>query len=255
MWRNAQKIVYLIDNYAASLITFDKIKLAMSVTWMWAWAGLYVTKAFEAFFTSILKMPDRWLAFPVGDVVNSSGQRVKILSAKSGKTDITNKLKLFMKLYWEKGGVNDANGTNGFDFSKLAKMLNVSMMYCCYLLTDANGDIQPEQFWNSVHTFLIDQTASGDCYRSTVNNLVDRSKLWLRNVDFEGNASTASIAKNRTMQTGQKNIKTEESPEDSLEDLDDELDAYIRAGTALEVEHKSKPMPMADIENILKRKV
>lgn len=251
MWRNAQRFVHFINdnslnyvhNFLSNIFTFDKVKVAMTVTWLWAWAGLYVTKAFEAFFTGILKMPDKWLAIPTSDVVNSSGQRVKILSARSGKSDITNKLKLFMKLYWEKGGINSATDTNGFDFSKLAKMLNVSMMYCCYLLTDVNGNIQPEQFWNSVHAFLVEQTANGDCYRSTTVNLSDRNKLWLRNVDFEGNV-------NRNIRIIKINDVNTTSNDDSLDDLDDELDAYIRAGTSLE---KSKPMTLGEIQQKLER--
>lgn len=239
MWRAAQKLVHYVDDTITGLFTVDKVKIALSVTWVWAYAGLYVTKAFEAFFMSILKMPDKWLAFPVGDVTNSAGQKVKILSAKSGKTDITNKLKLFLKLYWEKGGVNDANATNGFDFAKLAKMLNISMMYCCYLLTDANGDIQPEQFWNSVNSFLVEQTKSGDCYRSMAADLSDRAKLWLRNVDFEGHNTRKIPLRDNTVDT-----------EDSLDDLDDELDIMMRAGTNLEKKH-SKPMPLADIQQLL----
>lgn len=226
MWRYAQKFVRSVDsaltyvgttlaNLSSNFITIDKVKIAMTVTYAWAWAGLYVTKAFEALFMGVLNMPDKWLAFPIGDAVNSSGQKIKILSAKSGQSDITNKLKLFMKLYWEKGNIYSANDTNGFDFAKLAKLLNISMMYCCYLLTDAKGDIQPEQFWNSVHMFLVEQASNGDCYRSNKRDLSDRSKLWLRNVDFEGD----------------KPIKPDE---DSLDDMDDELSAYIKQGTTLE---------------------
>lgn len=228
MWNQAKLLVHFIDSNISKLVTIDKVKIALYVTWLWAWAGLYLSKAFEMFFMTVLKMPDRWLAIPVGDVVNTSGQRVKIISAKTDKSDITNKLKLFLKLYWEKGGPADANSTNGFDFAKLAKMLNCSMMYCCYLLTDAKGDIEPEQFWDSVHNFLIEQTKNGDCYRSMNSDLSDRSRLWLRNVDFEGkNTRTIPIKVSQ-------NRSTDVHATDSFADIEDELDAYIRSGTSLE---------------------
>jgi hypothetical protein len=206
VWNAAQQLVHRLDDVAASLLKFDKIRVALFVTWLWAYAGLYVTKAFESFFRSILNMPDKWLAFPVGNVKNSAGQTIKILSAKTNSTDITNKLKIFMKLYWEKGSSTSANTHNGFDFGKLAKLLNCSMMYCCYLLTDANGNIQPEQFWNNINTFFVEQERNGECYKSTKVDLSDRTKLWLRNVSFEGPAPE----------------------EDSLDDLDDELSEFIR---------------------------
>lgn len=228
LWRTAKSFVEKVDNTFDKAIAFDKVKVAMYVTWLWAWAGLHTTKVFEAFFRTILKMPDEWLAFPVGDVVNTAGKKVKILSARTEHQNITNKLKLFVKLYWEKGGPTDANSTNGFDFAKLSKLLNCSVLYCCYLLTDAKGDIPPEQFWDSVHRFLIEQGKNGDCYKSTKVDFSDKSKLWLRNVDFEGNGLSSIIDR-----------------EDSLDELDDELDAMMRSGTSLE--KRSKPMVLEDI--------
>jgi hypothetical protein len=171
----------------------DKLRVALFVTWMWAKAGLLVTKSFEQMFKNILRMPDNWLALPINDVKNTTGKNVKILLATDGKTNITNKLKLFMKLYWEQGGPNDACETNGFDFAKYSKILNCSMLYCCYLLTDKDGNINPEEFWKSANKFLVEQTDK-KCVRYKNHSRVDVDELYLRNVDFEENTISDGVS-------------------------------------------------------------
>ncbi len=125
----------------------DKVRVAMFVTWLWALAGLYISKLFEMVFRLILKMPDNW--FCTG--FNPEG--AKILFASDGRKEITNKFKLFLKYYWEK----DDKGGN-FSFASLQRLLNCSMLYCSYLLTekDAGTTVHPEKFWKNVNTFFAE---------------------------------------------------------------------------------------------------
>ena len=148
----AQASVRKIDNTILYLFTVDKVRVALFVTWMWALFGLYTAKAFEAFFKLILKMPDSWLyvAAPTTQRINDTNH-VKIVAAHDGTSDVTNKFKLFLKYYWE---ADELNG--GFSFNSLHKLLNCSMLYCSYLMTDKTGTITPEKFWKNVDKFLVE---------------------------------------------------------------------------------------------------
>lgn len=149
MWQYAKRYADTVDFYAYALLEqfrmIDKVRIAMFVTWLWAIFGLYTAKAVESFFGTLLKMPDTWLSnsyAPAG---------IKILHASDGTSDITNKFRLFLKYCWEKDEQGD-----GFNFAKLQRLLNCSMLYCSYLLTDKNGTINPDKFWQNVNRFLIE---------------------------------------------------------------------------------------------------
>jgi hypothetical protein len=163
----------------------------MAVTKLWAYAGLYATKSLEKFFMVILSMPDKWLEIPgnlLSNVSTTSGQKIKILSANSDVGDITNKFKLFLRFYWENGGSNNSSNLNGFDFMELRKLLKCSMLYCCYLLTDKQGNIKPEDFWNNVNKFLVECNVNNPdiiCYMSKNSDKSDRKKLLQRHVIFD----------------------------------------------------------------------
>lgn len=208
-WKMGKEFIHTLDLLMESMMSIDKIKVALFVTLLWARAGLFVAKGFEIFFSLLLSMPDKWLAFPISEVKNTEGKSITVLSARTDTADITNKLRLFMKFYWENGGPEQATEHNGFDFNILAKMLNCSVMYCCYLLSDVGkttnlgkptnleknnlpSGLQPNQFWNSINSFLVERTENGDCYKSTKRDLSDRTKLWLNNLSFEANTAVTS---------------------------------------------------------------
>lgn len=164
----------------------EKIRVILFVTWVWAWVGLKITKMFELAFRLVLAMPNNWLKIPQGDITNTAGKKISILNAYSESgDDITNKLRLFLRWYWEKGGDASAHDSNGFDFKYLAKMVNCSMLYCSYILADADGKIDPNTFWRDIHRFIIEQDAEGKCYRYTKPDLSDKQTLFLRHVDFD----------------------------------------------------------------------
>jgi len=149
MWQYAKHYVNTVDFYAYALLEqfkmIDKVRVAMFVTWLWALFGLYTAKAFESFFSMLLKMPDSCLS-------NSyAPDGIKILHASDGTRDITNKFRLFLKYCWEKDEQGD-----GFSFAKLQRLLNCSMLYCSYLLTDKNGTVNPDKFWQNVNRFLVE---------------------------------------------------------------------------------------------------
>ncbi len=215
-WKMGKEFIHTMDLLMESMMSIDKIKVALFVTLLWARAGLFVAKGFEIFFSLLLSMPDKWLAFPISEVKNTEGRSVTVLSARTDTADITNKLRLFMKFYWENGGPEQATEHNGFDFNILAKMLNCSVMYCCYLLSDVGENrneninsnintniskmqssaksnvhtyVHPDEFWKRINSFLVERTENGDCYKSTKPDLSDRTKLWLNNLSFETNTA------------------------------------------------------------------
>jgi hypothetical protein len=145
----------------------DKMQVAMFVSWIWAFIGLRIAKAFELIFSMILKMPDSWLrCIPTRPIVNDHKERVVIRDATNQHGSITNKFKLFLRYYWE----SDQDG-NKFSFPQLTRLLGCSMLYCSYLLTDSNGNIPPEQFYRNAHQFLISaKTAKPDQYTTRTGN-------------------------------------------------------------------------------------
>jgi len=165
----------------------DKVRIVLFVTWVWALAGLYVTKAFESFFKLILKMPDNWLsmAAPTSQRINQN-ESVRIVAAHDGKSDITNKFKLFLKYYWEDSDLN-----NGFSFDSFHKLLNCSMLYCSYLMTDKNGAITPERFWRNVDKFLV-ELRDDKCVKYDNIDLSNTTTLPFNMVNFD------KVQKNKT---------------------------------------------------------
>ena len=179
-----------ISNLLTKCKMLDKMQVALLVTRVWAITGLYVTKIFEQIFINILKFPDTWIA-PIArniTVQNTNNETVTILHASDGKSEITNKLKLLLKYYWEEGQLINAIDSNGFDFKKFSKIFGSSMMYCCYLLNDKNAKLDPKTFAENIHKFLVTQepTSEQAAYMSYNTDLSDRRKLFLRNVNFDG---------------------------------------------------------------------
>lgn len=182
-WLFVVYYVNVIDHYLGLINIVDKAKLVLTITWLWAMVGLYITKLFEQIFLLILKTPDNWLGIPanvISPVKNSMGKNIHIISASTDKGNITNKFKLFLKFYWET--INTE--THSFDFANLTRLLNCSMLYCCYLLNDDNN-VDPATFLNNVNKFLI------ECKENTYvrrNNDDDTTfPLLFRRVEFEGN--------------------------------------------------------------------
>lgn len=161
MWQYAKRYVDTVDAVAHEMFRqfqmTDKVRIVMCITWVWAILGLYTAKAFELLFKLVLQMPDKWLN--TTDTVNG----VKILHASDGQSDITNKFKLFLKYYWEN---NEPGG--GFSFASLQRLLNCSMLYCSYLLTDKNGMVSPDKFWQQANLFLVEMQNNSVVIRNSV---------------------------------------------------------------------------------------
>jgi hypothetical protein len=186
MWAHAKRYANLVDTYTIGLLqyfqAFDKVRVALFVTWVWALFGLYMTKIFEGFFKLLLKLPDS--VIPSTD---TSKLNVKVINASDGKKDITNKFKLFLKYYWEQ----DEDG-GGFSFDSLTRLLNCSMLYCSYLLTDKSGDVDPNKFWQNVNRFLV-SFEDGACVKYNAEK--DKVEVPFNIVRFK-NDSSAKAQKN-----------------------------------------------------------
>lgn len=162
MWTYAKQYVDVVDYTIYTILyqlqMIDKIRIAMFVTWLWALVGLYTTKIFETFFRILLHMPDNWLT-------NSyEPEGLKILHASNGQKNITNKFRLFLKYYWE----TDEQGS-GFNFASLQRLLNCSMLYCSYLLTNKDGTINPDRFCQNINRFLVEIQDGTTVQRTTPN--------------------------------------------------------------------------------------
>lgn len=145
----------------------DFIKIVLQVTWWYAWMGLQITKTFEMIFRLLLSMPDN-CALLYGlvklnskPIINTHGKKVNIINAYNEAGNITNKLKLFLQWYWTNAD-NEMYDSNGFNFNEFSKILNCSMLYCSYLLTDVDGDMSPEDFLKNVKKVVIMQSTNNE---------------------------------------------------------------------------------------------
>jgi hypothetical protein len=180
LWTTIVHYIKLLEYYVTSIKLVDKLQVALFITWVCAWFGLYMSKIFERLFKIILSMPDSWLGGPAGVIYppkNKQGATINILNARTEHGSITNKLKLFLKFYWEKEDHN-------FDFANLSKLLNCSMLYCCYLLSASPSEITPDEFFDNVNRFLVSCT-NDKCTKYINSELNDGHQLPMRGVDFD----------------------------------------------------------------------
>lgn len=193
--------MYTYTNRLTSVIIqrfhlIDKVRIALFVTWLWALIGFHVSQTFSKFFSFIMQMPDEWLAGPASYTTSpktASGKTIKIISASNGTSDMTNKLKLFLNFYWEEAGKESANSQNGFDFSHLAKALGCSVLYCSYILTNKDSEIDFKEFYSNIQRFLIWQKA-GRFVKSVNPDLSDLVSLPMRHASFDEPTTTETLA-------------------------------------------------------------
>jgi len=134
----------------------NKLKIILFITWIWAWTALQLTKIFELVFRLLMIFPSQLLALiPTVAPKHTNGNTINIIRAHNEYGDITNKFRLFLTWYWEHGSDDKAFDTNGFEFRKFAKLLNCSLLYCSYLITDKTSHTSPDTFWNDVKRFLV----------------------------------------------------------------------------------------------------
>lgn len=192
-------IIKISCEYLANLLRIDIVKSVLVVTWWYAYFGLQLTKIFELLFKLILTMPDSWVKIIADQSklpLTSSGKQVHIVHAANEHRIITNKLRLFLRWYWEHGGDDKSVDTNGFNFSNYSRLLNCSFLYCSYLLT--NGDIQPEKFFNDVQQFIVanneETSTEGNMQYYKSSDLSGRTKeeLFMGHVDFESESQSQS---------------------------------------------------------------
>jgi hypothetical protein len=187
-YQQSNQVFQAIREYICSMITVDKLKVAIYVTWAWAYIGLYFTKIVEVIFKLILSIPNSWLTGPVilcKNITTTQNKKVNILNAYTDKEEITNKLKLFLQYYWENGGNGNAHDKNGFSMTKLTELLNCSLLYCSYILSNDSDDILPETFFQNIQRYLIEKDSENICYMSNEKNMSDRREIFLGHVSFD----------------------------------------------------------------------
>jgi hypothetical protein len=157
--------------------------------------GLKITKIFELLFRIVLSIPNQWLLIPDKDFNTAEGNsKIKILNAYNETGEITNKLKLFLRWYWENGGEDKAHETNGFDFRRYTDMLNSSLLYCSYLITDSAGNVNPDTFWNDVKRFMAEKQDNKYNVRFMQDGKEDVKKnLYLGHIDFQDGRDAAEV--------------------------------------------------------------
>lgn len=134
-------------------------RLVLSATYYWVRLSIWSVRFLTAVLGSLLELPENLIALldwlPDKHVKTTDGKKINIINAFNENGCITNKFKLFLKVYWTEGGEDQLFDYNGVDMSKFAQLLNCSMLYCSYLLTEENKEISPSEFLNKVKNVFV----------------------------------------------------------------------------------------------------
>lgn len=181
------EVLEMFNSFVCNVQAIDKLKVVFYVTWLWAWTGLYVTKIFECVFKTILTMPDSWLSVPATlckTIETTQNKKIQILNAMTEGGEVTNKLKIFLRYYWEQSDSGSAFDVNGFSMDKLSEYLNCSLLFCSYIISSNDQPIEPATFLSNVRRVLIENENS-TIFVSTINDRTDRQEVFLGHVNFD----------------------------------------------------------------------
>lgn len=173
------------QNNNRTMPKIDKVKIALHITWLWAWTGLYMAKAFSKAFSILLQMPNDWLSPIAPDTLTTSNNKqLRILNAYGiNGDDITNKVKLLFMAYWENAHSSSVHKTDGFDFRKFIKFIESPVMFCSYLISEKNINLTLSYVMDNVQRIFVDKDGRRT-YISRQSDLSDRKATILNHVNF-----------------------------------------------------------------------
>jgi len=122
-------------------IAINRFTVALYISKLWAYIGLFITKIFEYVFKLILLIPNNQLSIlskVVDPPLTTQNKTINIIKACSESGNISNKLKLFFKYYYTTASKDSAFDTNGFSMVDFKRLLNCSYLYCSYILLDGD---------------------------------------------------------------------------------------------------------------------
>lgn len=137
----------------------DRTKIFLSALWFW----IYITYCLNMMFCFILRLilsntPDSFIAFQ-STIIKKQDIIPEIIEAKIDKEVITNKIKLLVKLCWDKE-ISDIGGVNVKDLLKYLPSLSKSTVWISYVY-DIEKKIQTmtdEEIGKTIKHMLIDIT-------------------------------------------------------------------------------------------------
>jgi hypothetical protein len=149
---SASRLTHFIMEFSKK---FDKLTILFYLTMTLTYINFYFYKLVLLLFSIVIKIPDFYLNFfsKYNNILkNTKGETINILDAFSDRGIITNKLKLFMNYYWQKGGESSAFSKDGINIKKFMDMVGCTVIYCRYVL---NGEVVPSSVeQNSEDTFI-----------------------------------------------------------------------------------------------------
>jgi hypothetical protein len=119
-----------------------KVKIGLFVLYYYIKMSMTALRIATFMLGIVLRVfPDKFFKFAMFtplDIANvADGKRIEsvdIMNAQNEKGDITNKLRFYLKYFWEES--NELFETSGFDVSKLFRALNSSFLIVSYVISD-----------------------------------------------------------------------------------------------------------------------
>lgn len=120
------------------MIELNKIKIEtiFFTTKCLAYISLYYLKFIELVLRLVLKLPNSTFSYVTNcrPIINNLGEKISLICAKNEYGDITDKFRLFLKIYFERATVETPFDDDGFDVSVLHRLLDCGATF--FAITD-----------------------------------------------------------------------------------------------------------------------
>lgn len=131
------------------------MKWGLKLFWLHAWIVIQMFKIAELYLRVLFLLPDYMFQFvPTKELMTTFNEPIKLLNAFSEHGCITHKFRLFMTLYWDKGGVDKNYDENSFPREKFREIFGASVLQLSYLIEDMKVNFSNETL-NRIKTIFL----------------------------------------------------------------------------------------------------
>ena len=143
----------------------DRTKIFLSALWFWAYIMFYCTKLFNRILGLILThTPDTMLIYKPLKISTGGGEpRPKIIEARNGNSNITNKIKAIVDMKWDSDINNDGTqkifgGLNIKDITNIYPSMSTGIIWISYLfeIEKKIADMNDEELGKNIKQILVD---------------------------------------------------------------------------------------------------
>lgn len=154
------------------VLKYHELRGALFLAYMMAMASFYAARALKIALGYLVHVPDAYLSMVATDkCTTTDGRPIMISSAQNSDGPITNKLKLFMQMYW-KNAADTFEQRSGFRLQDYVNVFANEGLAICYTLLNTDGK-------QSAHCTWAKKKSDGGGEQETDGVLADTSYVVL----------------------------------------------------------------------------